>query len=224
MALVNILCKPLEVVGYLMLYIIAILVAGLIGWATAHVAEKWILKKFLGARLKAYRDLVEGWRGLCVLTCGTGFLIVALGLLFMHLAGGLGDDYGEIVGMMGIAFFGLVVFVALCLGILSLALSVMWAFGRCRGKYGSAQDFDEERALLKRTYPKGDRLGEAFQDEDDGDKVDDDGGVAERVEDAAEEVPSANDAPPQMPGRTWIRMAVLSSVGELDIQGRNRGM
>ena len=77
--------KTFYICGYILLYLIATFAAAGVGQASAYVAEKWILGIFFAERLKANRDYVEISRQLWVLVCSVGFLIVAVGLLFMRL-------------------------------------------------------------------------------------------------------------------------------------------
>jgi hypothetical protein len=189
---------------------IATFAAAGVGQASAYIAEKWILELFIAEHLKANGDHVEVSRHLWVLTCSVGFLIVALGLLFMHLAGGLPHEYDEFAVQIGIALFGLIVFVTLSLMALFVG-SCVWAAGRKLWVLVRQEVVDEEAGLIK----NGDSLNYGTSEQ------------SESFEQQDAAVPTFHEGPPyitrQAPApkrlnRTWIRMHALSSVRDLDVR------
>ena len=88
--------------GYILLYAASTVFAGGVGLAGFWVANK-ILERTMGKRIVPWRNYIEFTRGLCVLVCATMFLIVAVGLLFMHLVGGLPHEYDVIAVQVAIA-------------------------------------------------------------------------------------------------------------------------
>lgn len=206
--------KLFRICGYILLYLFAAIVAGGIGRITAYIAEKWILEKFFKSHVKPYRDWIEVSRPRCILTCVTGFLIVAVGLLFMHLVGLLPHEYDEVAVQVVVAFFGLAVFVCMCLAIVFVASLLLWIVLRCKEmRYGTGS-VDEETALLE--YPPESSYGTDDCVEDD---CEEDGPSMERQSTAphAIRLHAAPDVQLQAPNQSWINMINLSSVRNLDL-------
>ncbi len=198
--------------GYIVLYVAATVFASFIGYAAALI-DKNILQRILGARLIPHRDELEFARGVCVLTCGTGFLIVAVGLLFMHLVGGLPHEYDELAAQVGIAVFGVLVFACVCLTVAMVVVGMFWVVWICRGKGGQAEWVDEETCLLKRSGSRLYGSGEASTAREDRRRAVE--AILEADETAVEE---EAEEEPACPNPTWIKMRLLSSIRELDFR------
>jgi hypothetical protein len=205
--IVNFVRKTFYISGYTLFYLIAMFAAGGIGRAGAYVAEKWILDRFISDRLKANRDYVEVSTELCVLLCSTGFLIVAVGLLFMHLVGALPPEYDELAVQVGIAFFGLIVFVCFTLAALLLACCVWSAWRGLRGLWRN-QIVDEEAGLFRRGSASNYGTSKIF-----GRRFDTPVTLEESYDQAVEE-----HTTPQSVDRSWVMMKVFSSVRDLDVR------
>ena len=199
--------KTFFISGYTLFYLIALFAAGAIGRAGAYVAEKWILERFISDRIKANRDYVEVSTELCVLLCSTGFLIVAVGLLFMHLVGGLPHEYDELAVQIGIAFFGLIVFVCLTLAALLFACCV-WSVGKALRGLWRKEIVDEEAGLFgKRTASN---YGTS--------KISRRRSVTPVTSEGTPEQADGEHIAPRSLDRTWIKMKVFSSVRNLDVR------
>lgn len=202
--------KVFQICGYILLYAFA---AGLLGRFAALIAEKCILAKLFKDKLKPYMDWVEISRSICILLCGTAFLIVSIGLLFLHLIGLLPPEYDEVAVQVVVAFFGLLVFVCMCLAIMTAAALLLWIKLWYRKRRSDAGINDEESGLLQSDKKPSYRSA-----------------CYDQVRLVAREHPiqqhktapivevRATDAakPLTRPQRTWIKMINLSSVRQLD--------
>lgn len=202
--------KTFYISGYTLLYLIAMSAAAGLGRLAAYVAEK-IVSLFIGERMKMYRDIVQVSQDLCVLICATGYLIVAVGLLFMHLVGGLPHEYDMLAVQIGIAFFGELVFVTLFLATLFVGLCVWAVWSKCRGLLRE-KVVDEEAGLMKNGRSRAYGTSEA----------------SERRESNAAPVASITPSQntyrqkrttpgPKRVDPAGIKMKVLSSVRNLDV-------
>jgi hypothetical protein len=202
--------KTFYISGYTLLYLIATFAAAGVGQASAFIAEKWILELLFAERLKANRDHVEVSRQLWVLICSVGFLIVAVGLLFMHLVGGLPHEHDELAVQIGIALFGLIVFVTLSLMALFVG-SCVWAAVRKLWDLARQEVVDEEAGLIKNCASLNygtSRQSESFAQQD---------ATVPALHENSRYI--ARQAPvPKRLDRTWIKMRALSSVRDLDVR------
>lgn len=203
--------KTFYISGYTLLYLVAMCAAAGMGRLAAYIAEK-ITALFIGERMKMYRDCIQVSQDLCVLICATGYLIVAVGLLFMHLVGGLPHEYDMLAVQIGIAFFGELVFVTLFLVTLFVGFC-FWAVWKWYRGLFRKKIVDEEVGLMKNSRAK------AY-------------GTSENLErDGPNAVPTAFVPPYRNPYRqkrplpgpkklnpAGIKMKVLSSVRNLDVQ------
>lgn len=199
--------KTFYISGYTLFYLIAMLFAGAIGRAGAYVAEKWILERFISDQLRANHVYVEVSTQLCVLLCSTGYLIVAVGLLFMHLCGALPHEYDELTIQLGIAFFGLIVFVCLVLASLLLACCVWSAGVRLRRRLRH-EVVDEEAGLFGKGGAWNYGTSKISRRRD-------------RTPVTLEEAlgrSTEDHTPPRMLERSWIKMKVISSIRDIDVR------
>ncbi|KAK3715377.1 hypothetical protein LTR37_007105 [Vermiconidia calcicola] len=211
--------KTFSVTGYLLLYAFAMSISGGMGYGSVKIAETWILEELFGDRLEGCRDYFKFTRGICMLGCGTGFLIVAVGLLVMHMVGGLAEEYDQVAVQVLIASFGVFVFCCLCLAVVLVGASGWWVMEwavRCVWKAGI---LDEETGLLQ--GPIGVRYGAVGAADMDEQEV-----LQEpQVEDPRVEVPQESYGLSDdrgAPARTWIKMYELSSVRNLDVRRMRR--
>lgn len=199
--------KTFDISAYTLLYVLGTFVAGVIGRLGAYVGTRWIFELFIPHRVKANRVHVEGVKEICILICGMGYLVVAVGLLFMHLAGGLPHEYDELAAQIGVALFGEIVFVCLCLVTIFAGFCVGTVLVKTRALFRrKAAADDEETGLLKNSNHS-------------------DYGSPERPRDetVAPKKTMRKSRPrprqPHMPKalyRPWIKMRTISSVRDLD--------
>lgn len=102
MTLKSLALQTLYINGCILLYGLATTLAGCIGLA-GHILSKKIWHLALGKRIVPYRDLIDMMKSLSILVCGSANVLVSVGLLFLHLAGGLPHEYDMVVVQVGIA-------------------------------------------------------------------------------------------------------------------------
>lgn len=114
MPLVQTLLITLKTSSQLLFYALTTLLAGAIGHTIFHLLQN-LLTFALGSRvLRPYRELVDFVCVLCVLVCSTAFLIVAVGPLFLNLAGVLSEEYEGLLAQVGTAVLGVTIFAGMC--------------------------------------------------------------------------------------------------------------
>lgn len=198
--------KSFFISGYTLFYLIAMFAAGTMGRFSGYIAEKWIMQRFIPKKLTLYRDAVQVMKEVCILICSTGYLIVALGLLFMHLVGGLPHEYDMLAAQIGIAFFGELIFVTLCLGALFVGFCAWAVWKKCRGLWRE-KALDEETGLMKHANRM--RYGTSNDPEQRRASV-------TPSDEVYQQLSGRNSAPKRL-DRAWVRLKGVSSVRDLDV-------
>lgn len=219
---IDVVRKTFYIGGYMLFYLLATLLAGVIGLAGAYVAEHWILDRFITADVKPNGDYIEISTWVFMLFCSASFLIVAVGLLSVNIVGVLPHEYDEPAIPVGIALFGLIVFVCLILGALLFACYVWHAVILVNGLW-RVEALDEEAGLLRNSSRATYGTSKAFARQHETLETESleteslEMDILETQEETTDPAIEEHTAPRSL-DQIWIQMKVTSSVRNLDVR------